>query len=247
MSILGISYSIERLSYEQYLAVNEIGFGAIRTTVIPKSFGMWLLENYDYCGSFLNLSNHRILEFIKEDVHATLGLPMGPKNVVEGKTCDSYEKYNALLVSWWRRWGISFGAPKIRKMRDEILDQGDHGDKFKKDFIIYVVSTCIKGNQNGDAYFKILNKAINKLITIPVEGSSVLIPGVDVAAHIMNLKVAIEFKLIIVYIKKGRLLKVVDDEMTLSAKFKAFIQIVAPVVLCTNLDAPYKQVSDECV
>ncbi|KAJ8425242.1 hypothetical protein Cgig2_014422 [Carnegiea gigantea] len=100
MSISGISHLIERLSYEQYLAVNEIGFGgfwAIRTNVIPKSLGMWLLENYDYCASFLNLSNHRILEFIKEDVHAILGLAMGPKKLVEGKTYDSCEKYNALL------------------------------------------------------------------------------------------------------------------------------------------------------
>ena len=40
MSISGISYLIKRLSYEQYLAVNEISFGSfwgIRTNVIPKS------------------------------------------------------------------------------------------------------------------------------------------------------------------------------------------------------------------
>ena len=62
--------------------MNEIGFsgfGDIRTDAIPKSLGMWLLENYDYCGSFLNLSNRRILEFTKEDVHATLALPMALK------------------------------------------------------------------------------------------------------------------------------------------------------------------------
>ena len=102
MSISGISYLIERLSYEQYLAVDEIGFGGfegIRTNVISKSLGMWLLENYDYCGSFLNLSNRGILEFTKEDVHTTLGLSLGPKKVVERKTCDSCEKYNALLGS----------------------------------------------------------------------------------------------------------------------------------------------------
>ena len=93
---------IERLSCEQYLAVYVIGFGgfwAIRTNAIPKSLGMWLLKNYDFCGIFLNLSNHGILEFTKEDVHATLGLPMGPRKVVEGKACDSVRKNNALLDS----------------------------------------------------------------------------------------------------------------------------------------------------
>ncbi|KAJ8438667.1 hypothetical protein Cgig2_031632 [Carnegiea gigantea] len=100
MSISGISYLIERLSYEQYLAVNEIGFGgfwAIRTNVIPKSLGMWLLENYDYCGSFLNLSNHRILEFTKEDVHATLGLPMDPKQKVVDDETTLLAKFKAFI------------------------------------------------------------------------------------------------------------------------------------------------------
>ncbi|KAJ8429940.1 LOW QUALITY PROTEIN: hypothetical protein Cgig2_017990 [Carnegiea gigantea] len=251
MSISGISYLIERLSYEQYLAVNEIGFGgfwAIRTNIIPKSLGMWLLENYDYCGSFLNLSNHRILEFTKEDVHATLGLPMGPKKR--------------------RRWGISSGAPKIGKMRDGILDRGDHGNEFKRDFVIYVEHVNWVIHKHGQLH---LSKAINKLITIPVEGSSVSIPGVGMCADhgnigglmqdedvgwgpstlealmnveaaaieqfqkkkdcrapsfslgltqeighfddvmwlhtIMNLKVAIEFKLIILHMQKGRLLE----------------------------------------
>ncbi|KAJ8447704.1 hypothetical protein Cgig2_031758 [Carnegiea gigantea] len=223
MSISGISYLIERLNYEQYLAVNEIGFGgfwAIRTNVISKSLGMWLLENYDYCDGFLNLLNHRILEFTKEDVHTILGLPMGPKKVMEGKTCDSCEKYIALLGSWRRRWGISSGAPKIGKMHDGILDRGDHGDEFKKDFVIYVEHVNLVIHKHGQLH---LSKVINKLITIPVEGSSVSIPGMWLHT-IMNLKVAIEFKLIILHMQKGRLLKAVDDEMTLSAKFKAFIQ-----------------------
>ncbi|KAJ8428770.1 hypothetical protein Cgig2_010774 [Carnegiea gigantea] len=287
MSISGISYLIERLSYEQYLAVNEIDFGgfwAIRTNVIPKSLGMWLLENYDYCGSFFNLSNHRILEFTKEDVHATLGLPMGPKKVMEGKTCDSCEQYNAILGSWRRRWGTLSGAPKIGKMRDGILDRGDHGDEFKRDFVIYEHVNWVI-HKHGQLH---LSKAINKLITIPVEGSSVSIPGMWLHT-IMSLKVATEFKLIILHMQKGRLEvlfeydveeedlkfwlnreemmsmagatehlecilldawcvlmnkeklkrnsdapkrmffshnKAVDDETTLSAKFKAFIQVV---------------------
>ncbi|KAJ8438343.1 hypothetical protein Cgig2_013391 [Carnegiea gigantea] len=216
MSISGISYLIERLSYEQYLAVNEIGFGgfwAIRTNAILKSLGMWLLENYDYCGSFLNLSNHKILEFTKKDVHATLGLPMSPKKVVEGKTCDSCEKYNALLGSWRRRWDISSGAPKIGKMLDGILDRGDHDDEFKRDFehVTWVI------HKHGQLH---LSKAINKLITIPVKGLSVSMPGVDVAAHYHEPescnRIQVDQPL---HAKKA-----VDDETTLSAKFKAFIQ-----------------------
>jgi len=82
MYISGISYLIERLSYEQYLAMNEIGFGGfwtIRTNAISKTLGLLLLENYDYCGNFLKLPNNRISEIKSEDVYAALCLPMGPK------------------------------------------------------------------------------------------------------------------------------------------------------------------------
>ncbi|KAJ8437350.1 hypothetical protein Cgig2_009690 [Carnegiea gigantea] len=149
--------------------------------------------SYEQYLAFLDLSNHKILEFTKEDVHATLGLPMGPSKVVEGKTCDSCEKYNAVLGSWRRRWDISSGAPKIGKMLNGILDWGDHDDEFKRDFIIYIF------------------KAINKLITIPVE---------DVAAHYHEPescnRIQVDHPL--------HAKKTVDDETTLSAKFKAFIQ-----------------------
>ena len=37
------------------------------------------------------------------NVHATFGLPTEHKNVVEGKSYDSYEKYNVLMGSWSRR------------------------------------------------------------------------------------------------------------------------------------------------
>ena len=113
---------------------------------------MWLSENFDYCANFLKLLNRKILEFTK-DVHPTLRLPMGPKKVVEGKSCDSCEKYNTLFDIWRKRWDKSSGTPKVGNMHDGILDRGDHGEEFKRDFVIYVVSTFIKGNQNGDAFF----------------------------------------------------------------------------------------------
>ncbi|KAJ8420020.1 hypothetical protein Cgig2_033931 [Carnegiea gigantea] len=70
---------------------------------------------------------------------------------------------------------MSFGAPKIGKKHDGNLDRGDHGDEFKRDFIIYEhVNWEI--HKHGQLH---LSKAINKLITIPVEASSVSIPSVD--------------------------------------------------------------------
>ncbi|KAJ8422920.1 hypothetical protein Cgig2_010430 [Carnegiea gigantea] len=49
---------------------------------------------------------------MKADVSVTLGIPIGPKKLVEGKNYDFAEKYGALFDCWRRRWSIPFGAPK---------------------------------------------------------------------------------------------------------------------------------------
>ncbi|KAJ8451301.1 LOW QUALITY PROTEIN: hypothetical protein Cgig2_014073 [Carnegiea gigantea] len=70
---------VERLQYEQWLAIVDAGFGGIlsvRTKLIPKSLARWLLEKYDPWDNSLNLANGKLL-IDEEDVYATHGLPMG--------------------------------------------------------------------------------------------------------------------------------------------------------------------------
>ncbi|KAJ8432732.1 hypothetical protein Cgig2_028648 [Carnegiea gigantea] len=150
------------------------------------------------------------------------GAAMGMANEEAGEGRGEKERGDAYAKALWRRrWGISSGAPKIGKMHDGVLDQGNHGDEFKRDFVEHVNWVIHKHGQLH------LSKVINKLITNHVEGSSVSIPGVDVAAHYHELRSCDRIQVDHPLHTKGKIvgnLKAVDDENTLSAKFKAFIQ-----------------------
>ncbi|KAJ8438361.1 hypothetical protein Cgig2_015288 [Carnegiea gigantea] len=41
-------------------------------------------------------------------------------------------------------------------MDEIILERGEHGADFKRDFVVYAISTCIMGNANGTCHFRIL-------------------------------------------------------------------------------------------
>ncbi|KAJ8424455.1 hypothetical protein Cgig2_016222 [Carnegiea gigantea] len=133
---------VERLDYEQWSAVMDTGFGGIlaaRTRLDP-----W--------DTSLNTPNSK-LQIYEEDVHATLGLPMGPIEISEGKSSENNIEF---LEQWRRRWNIERGGPPVGSMDDVILELGGHGHEFIIDFIIYVISTCIVANANGMCHFRVL-------------------------------------------------------------------------------------------
>ncbi|KAJ8440091.1 hypothetical protein Cgig2_025290 [Carnegiea gigantea] len=139
----------ERLDYEQWIAAMETGFGGF-------------LSKFDPASNTLKLSYHRVLEITKEDVHATLALPMGQLDVQVASTCEPKNEYTKLLEKWRIRWNLGrTGSPKVGKMVDRILQRGDHGDEFKRDFVLYIISTCIIGSKNGDCFFRILKSLVD--------------------------------------------------------------------------------------
>ena len=56
--------------------------------MIPKSIARWLLKRYDPWDNSLNLANGKLL-IDEEDVYATIGLPIGEVEVIEGQTSDA--------------------------------------------------------------------------------------------------------------------------------------------------------------
>ncbi|KAJ8429930.1 LOW QUALITY PROTEIN: hypothetical protein Cgig2_017980 [Carnegiea gigantea] len=115
---------VERLDYEKWSAVMEIGFGAIlavRTRLILKRLARWLLEKYDPWDTSLNLPNGKVL-IDKEDVYVTLDLPMGQLEISEGQNLQTDIEF---LEQWRRR-----GGPPIGSMHEVILERGGHGHEF---------------------------------------------------------------------------------------------------------------------
>ena len=81
---------VERLDYDQWSAIMHTGFGgmlSVRTKLIPKKLARWLLEQYDPWDNSLNLPNGKLL-IDEEDVYATLGLPLGEHEIIEGHSSE---------------------------------------------------------------------------------------------------------------------------------------------------------------
>ena len=46
-------------------------------------------------------------------------------------------------------------------MAEQILERGDHGEEWKKDFVLYIISMCIIGHMNSDWLFRILKSSLD--------------------------------------------------------------------------------------
>ena len=91
----GLVNLIERLDYNQWATIMESGFRAvlsIRTRLIPKGMTHWLLEHYNPWDTSLNVRNDKLLIY-DEDVHATLGLPMGSYRIQNLKIAEDETRY----------------------------------------------------------------------------------------------------------------------------------------------------------
>jgi len=157
MDVKGLMHLVERLDYEQWSSIMESGFGGflpVRTSCILKQLARWLLDHFDPWDNSLKLANHKVLEIIEEDVHANLGLPMGPQEVVKAKQLDDDIQYIQFLQYWRACWNVKSGGPPIGTMDETILECGEHGADFKRDFVVYAISTCVMGNANGTCHFE---------------------------------------------------------------------------------------------
>ena len=91
---------------------NDTRFGeilAVRTRLVPKRLARWLLEKYDLWDTSFNLPNGQLLIY-EEDVHVTLGLPIGLVDISEGKSSESDVEF---LEQWRKRWNIERGGSPL--------------------------------------------------------------------------------------------------------------------------------------
>ncbi|KAJ8439438.1 hypothetical protein Cgig2_021552 [Carnegiea gigantea] len=154
MALGGFLTLVERLDYDQWSAIMHTGFGGILlviTKLIPKKLARWLLEKYDPWDNSPNLTNGKLL-IDEEDVYATLGLPMGEHEIMEGQSSDVDIEF---LKLWRRRWNVKRAGPPIGTMDKVILERGGDEHDFITDFITYAIFTCIVGNANDTCHFRI--------------------------------------------------------------------------------------------
>ena len=121
-----------------------------------RQLSKYLAQQYDYCSTTLLLHNKKKLVLNEKDVLATLNIPCGNTPVVEAKGDKDTPEYEQLLKTWRESWNLKVGSPITQQMGEELLKRGDFEDEFKRDFVVFVVFSMIKGHQNRKANYEIL-------------------------------------------------------------------------------------------
>lgn len=152
---------VPRLTPDQRQAVKDISFGSLLDIKMNLCEGMlvkYLLHNFDIYRCVLKLDNEE-LHLEENDVDSTLGLARGTKIVVEGLRNDTNgeSKYEQLIKEWREHWGVTTGSPVLTALANGIVEKGDHGEMFKRDFMLLTISTLLKGNQTRQTNHKMFS------------------------------------------------------------------------------------------
>ncbi|KAK9756449.1 hypothetical protein RND81_01G098400 [Saponaria officinalis] len=150
----------ENPSNEQLEAIKNIGFGGllqIQTDTIPGQLAYWLASSFDpYKCSLMDEQ----LPIQDVDIHIALGIPIGPRVVNEAIHNDKSEEFAREV----EKWQLQYEKDKkietkgiIAKMKQ----QRDGGEDFKRNFIVYIVSTFLGGLKSSIASLKILKTLTN--------------------------------------------------------------------------------------
>ncbi|XP_019185968.1 PREDICTED: uncharacterized protein LOC109180714 [Ipomoea nil] len=149
---------VSSLSPEQHQAVRDMGFGSLLNATLSLcdcELLRYLLERFDVGRCSIHLEEEELL-LGDDDVQKTLGIPRGQQTVVEAEITSKDPQFTGLVELWRQRWGVKTGTPTTSQMLNGIIERRDHGDMFKRDFIIYVVSTLIRGFKNMFCNYRLL-------------------------------------------------------------------------------------------
>ncbi|XP_019192143.1 PREDICTED: uncharacterized protein LOC109186562 [Ipomoea nil] len=156
---------VQRLTHNQKDAVIDMGFGGLLHLQFSSNYSQlveYLLQRFDvFKSDFILDGDH--LHVGEEDVEYILGLPRGKRDVEEGTKSEenSTAAYNKVLTEWRKRWNVRSGSPITTKMPDEIIRRGDHGDAFKRDFVVFAVSSLLRGNTGRYANYRVIKSLLN--------------------------------------------------------------------------------------
>ncbi|KAK9689762.1 hypothetical protein RND81_09G079100 [Saponaria officinalis] len=152
-------------SDQQLQAIKEMGFGGlvqIQTDTVPGQLAYWLASDFDpYKSSLMDgeLPIHDI------DIKIALGIPMGPRVVDEAVFGDKSEEFSSAV----EKWKLQYEKDKRIEPKDilsKMKTQRDGGEEFKRNFIVYIVSTFLGGVKSSIVSLKVL-KCLNNVAEIP--------------------------------------------------------------------------------
>ncbi|CAI9105829.1 OLC1v1004844C1 [Oldenlandia corymbosa var. corymbosa] len=150
----------------QRQAIRDMGFGALldlKIKNIPTALYNFLANNFQTGARQVPLNGNNVVDIKQEDVVAVLDLPCGPKPVEEFKQNDPAITDHAEMVdAFKKRMGYSNKFLPTRSTAAQLIaGRKDFGDDFKRDFLVFVVSTFLHGNTTSRITMNILKSLVN--------------------------------------------------------------------------------------
>ncbi|KAH9613073.1 hypothetical protein KSS87_021347 [Heliosperma pusillum] len=154
-----INNPTNKQSDNQTLAIQQMGFEGLlhlQTDTVPGNMAYWLVSTFDpYKGCLLD-GNLPILE---EDIHACMGIPMGPLVVDEAPIRDKSPQFLSLLEDFKSQYEGDLIDVKV--ILRKLFTQIDGGDNFKRNFIVYIFSSFLGGVKGNKASLRIIKSLSN--------------------------------------------------------------------------------------
>ena len=163
MSPKALRKVIEYLNDKRKEAVRDIrwGFLHVEANMVPGKLELWLVRNFDTYSCSLPLTDGS-MRLTEHDVHVTLGLPKDLLEAVKPKNERNVNVELASLLNHWKQqWPECDSIPKCEEVIDMMRGQVDGGEHFRRNFIMLVVSTCLRGRQRGEVNYLIMNTLVD--------------------------------------------------------------------------------------
>lgn len=157
-------YVLERLNFNQWESLQDIGFGGLywlRVKRLPMKLGYWLIDNFNPYSNNIMLPDGQRLSITASSVHDTFGLPMGPNPVILHRSSKEYDPFDEFYSNWKLQFGVHDGEVEVQKLAEYILKNDDSGDLFKINFVVLAVSYLIRNNQRPFVNFRVLKSLVN--------------------------------------------------------------------------------------
>ncbi|CAI9112472.1 OLC1v1012926C1 [Oldenlandia corymbosa var. corymbosa] len=150
----------------QRQAIRDMGFGALldlKIKNISTVLCSFLANNFQTSVRQGPLNGNNVLDIKQEDVVTILGLPHGPKPVEEFKHNDpAITDHVEMVDAFKKRMGYSNKFLPTRSTAAQLIaGRKDFGDDFKRDFLVFVVSTFLHGNTTSRITMNILKSLVN--------------------------------------------------------------------------------------
>ncbi|KAK9723969.1 hypothetical protein RND81_05G038000 [Saponaria officinalis] len=153
-------------SDEQLQVIKDMGFGGllqIQTDTIPGQLAYCLASNFDPYKSSLMDGQLPIQDI---DIHIALGIPMGSRVVDEAVYGDKSEEFSSEV----EKWKLQYKKDKKIESKDilaKMKTQRDGDEDFKRNFIVYFVSSFLGGVKSSIVSLKVL-KCLKNVAEIPL-------------------------------------------------------------------------------